>query len=63
MGIILTYDSYAASNFGVDWAHEQQTCSAKFWCSVVDVDEFILLDNNQSLKDLAQDMFLQKSNV
>ena len=62
--IILTYDSYAASNFGIDWAHKQLDLFCKnSWCSVVDVDEFILLDNNQSLKDLAQEMSSQKSNV
>ena len=56
--------NYSEANFGVDWATEELDLFCKnTWCGVVDMDEFILLQNDSGFNHLQQQMLNSESNV
>ena len=62
--IYTTNERYSESKFGLQWVHEVLNNRCKsLWCTVVDIDEFILPNKNKSLRDIQDEMIKEKSNV
>jgi hypothetical protein len=62
--IVERVGNYSQANFGVDWATEELDLFCKnTWCGVVDIDEFILLQNDANFNQLKKEMLASKANV
>lgn len=57
-------ESYAKNDFGLKWVNQiLQSHFKNLWCIVVDIDEFICIDNSLDLNSLRVEMSIQNSNV
>ena len=59
-----TKESYAENMYGVAWVNKilNLQCKNK-WCLVVDVDEFILLKDGETIKDIRDSMIDSETNI